>query len=196
MQLVFRIYPDGTSWWDNDPSDLKSSSRDPYCYRWDDLEEDSPEVGNTILAGETATIKVPIKIVNPHIIDPSPQGQTPFEIQNTELYFIGPKSDIDNNGYGIRTSESTTVVNGVPVVSGLASIYDGDMIILRNQGGGPIFLDTFNDKPMEEPKVITGGPGKMRLIPFQDELATIKFHVKSRIDGKEHKAYGTINLRK
>jgi len=100
------------------------------------------------------------------------------------------------DGYGIRTNESTTVVAGVPMVSGLSSIYDGNVITLQNQGVGPIYLDTLNsDADTLGSKVILSGTGKIKNISFSEKIATIKFHVKSKIDGKEHRADASVTLR-
>lgn len=192
--LVFRIYPDiKPNWWSNTPPDPHASVRDAYCFRWSDFFE--PTASQLIPVGGEETVTISPRSLTPEAIDPSLQGRTPFEIQNTELYFMGPRSNVDRNGYGIRTNETTTVVAGVPVVSGLASIYDGNMIMLRNQDAGPIYLDILNSFDIQEPKVITGGPEKVRMIPFTGKVATIKFHVKSTIDGKEHRADGSVTLR-
>lgn len=194
--LFFRIYPDiKPNWWENDTKGKRDwVNSNPYCYKWSDLEDNFP--GSEVISpGKTAIVKISPKIVKADAIDPSLQGRTPFEIQNTELYFMGPRSSLDMDGYGIRTNESTTVVAGVPMVSGLSSIYDGNMIILRNQYAGPIYIDTLNGINILEPKVILGGPGKMRMIDFIGKVATIKFHIKSKIDGKEHRANGSVTLR-
>jgi len=197
--LFFRIYPDiKPNWWENDTK-VSVEKRDwvdsnPYCYKWSDLEDN---LGSEVISpGETAIVKISPKIVKADAIDPTLQGRTPFEIQNTELYFMGPRSSGDMDGYGIRTNESTTVVAGVPMVSGLSSIYDGNVITLQNQGVGPIYLDTLNsDADTLGSKVILSGTGKIKNISFSEKIATIKFHVKSKIDGKEHRADASVTLR-
>ena len=134
--LVFRIYPDQKpNWWSNIPPDPRASINDPYCFRWSNLVSSTSQL---IPVGGKETAKIDPRNLTPEAIDPSLQGRTLFEIQNTELYFMGPRSSGDMDGYGIRTNESTTVVAGVPMVSGLSSMYDGNVITLLNQDVGPI----------------------------------------------------------
>ncbi len=188
--LVFRIYPDRKeNWWSNSPMDQRASRTDSYSFKWTALDKSASK---TIPARGTATVKISPRQVDPNVFEPG------IQIENTELYFVGPLSSGDVNAHGIKTNESTTVVAGeIPIqVSGLASTYDGEekLIGLRNQGDGPIYLETLNkDKIPARFKII---PGKGRAsIDSPGKVATITFYVKSIKDGKEQRADGSITLR-
>ena len=185
--LVFRIFPDRKpNWWSNTPPDPNASRTDSYCFKWVDLpQKDSFPGSKTIPAGRTATVTISPRQVDMNVIEPG------IQIENTELYFVGPWSSGNMNAHGIRTNESTTVVAGeIPiVVSGLASVYDGDLITLRNQDNGPIYIDA----PIE--KVIPPGAGNLLPLEPVAPVTTVKFHVESKRNGKVQRADGSVTLR-
>ena len=193
--LVFRIYPDRKeNWWSNSPIDGRASRTDSYCFKWTALDKSaSKTIPRKGQPGSIATVTISPRQVDPNVIIPG------IQIENTELYFVGPLSSGDVNAHGIRTNESTTVVAGeMPIqVSGLASMYSRGVIALRNQDVGPVYLDTLNDGPISEPTVLPGikGPGSRKRISFDEETATVKFHVKSKRNGEEQIAKGSVTLR-
>lgn len=60
----------------------------------------------------------------------------PFEIGNTELLFVGPITSNLADGYSIRTNESTTLMPVPRKIkpTGIATIYDGNILKIINQG--------------------------------------------------------------
>ena len=104
---------------------------------------------STLLRNKTYTMNVSVTV-------PGTGYTKPFEINNTELRFVGPVASNKETGYVVVTNDSTTVVPAVvpPKISGLGSEFlstradNIGTIALQNQGAGGIYEIYIGTNPL------------------------------------------------
>ena len=176
--LSFRIYPqveDG--WW--------GSPTPKYSFRWTDQLDDGPPDETHIPPGSTRTVSLTKSVINRVIRQ--------AVARKGELYFVGPISSNTTDAYVILTNETTTATK-VVLLSGLGSLYDGEIVLLKNQSTGPVVLTEIQGNPrhptIEQLSIGTGTNEAVligyRNIAFPDTsgVVTVKFKVRDEL-GRE-----------